>query len=1334
MTVSMPSTPNKGLKEVPTNCLTYREGVSQRLLLSPRKLPISNDIIEKPSLEDLKRLNKSTVNHLRTLCKLTQMNNCEGISIPGVTKGAEDVAGMHGRIRLQKGSGSGNRVFSWSKTWMDKQRANIQAYEYLCHIGEAKEWIELCIGEEIPAILELEESLRDGVILAKLSRVFFPELVPKIFEATKLQFRHSDNINRFFQFIERINLPDIFRFELTDLYEKKNIPKVIYCIHALSFMLSHIGLAASMNNLVGKLEFTDEQIKNTQRDLDIAGVSLPNFKNIGNTLAGELNIPEEKRINKYNEPPFEKEAFALKCQSICRGYLLRKKLIDAFQILLDQEEVISLLQACIRGFFVRKLFLEKMNEFHKFKEWVKNIQTISRGYIIRKFYIGWKDSIDYYKQDIIKVQSMIRGYLLRKKISSLFDDFMKSKNLIVKMQSYSRGLLFRRTFKNHILRLHSMNRYSIFLQAHCRGVLLRKRLQYILGSLLHKGDMIVILQSYIRGMLVRNKLNRRMKYYQENIQKIIKVQSFVRGKLQGRAYKNLTSGKNPQVATIKNFIHLLSDSNFDFQEEIEMESLRKMIVQRVRANQNAEEHIYQLDLKIALLVKNMITLDEVIRHQKRFSSKNLLNSYSQGPLKDPFDLKALNKSSREKLELYQDFFFLLQTCPEYFARLFYSYYERGASEEDIKQLESFLACIFGYAQKRREEYFLLKLVRRSIIEELIKVENIQELFERNSLWIRIIVSYNRSVKERRYLKELFEPLIEKIIENDNLDLESDPAMIYHSIISKEERLTGHKSKRPLNLKKTDAIQDPETRDLFIKHLQDLRDWTESFINAIETSIHKMPFGLRYIAREVYRTLLTRFPDEDPLEIFKFIGYIIYYRYFDPVINAPDSFNIINGSITTLQRRNLEEISKMLSQITTGELFDENDVFLRPLNLYLETAIQKMMKIFKTVIDVQDAEQYFEMDEFDDITCTQKPILYIKISDIFAIHSLVYNEIEIMAPDQDDQLRDIIKQLGLLSNNEEFMKISDTEIDLTLNPRLIHVENSDSEIRTLFMETKHYIFYIIRVQTGLNLMEILIQPVHPNDEIKWKKILAEETKNNKHSNTYARNDLYNIKKMSFSEIKAATLDNILKLESKGIISRSNYYQDLLNAIATDIRTKHRRRIQRQMELESARQTLIHLDNKALYLKSQLESYNDYIEKSLISLQTKKGKKKPVVPFTKQYFHLRNLKRSGQVPKFGSHKYSGRQLFDKGVIVSIMNHEEKDYGKFYFTLSSNDVGIFVIEVTSASFHIPNSILQLKLDDLLEAQYNNIEILSLFEGLIKINVNLMLHMIFRKFYSNS
>lgn len=78
--------------------------------------------------------------------------------------------------------------------------------------------MEDCIGEPIPPIVELEEALRDGVTLAKLVRVFAPELVPRIFEAPKLQFRHSDNINQFFKFVNRIKLPEVMQFGTCEVY------------------------------------------------------------------------------------------------------------------------------------------------------------------------------------------------------------------------------------------------------------------------------------------------------------------------------------------------------------------------------------------------------------------------------------------------------------------------------------------------------------------------------------------------------------------------------------------------------------------------------------------------------------------------------------------------------------------------------------------------------------------------------------------------------------------------------------------------------------------------------------------------------------------------------------------------------------------------------------------------------------------------------------------------------------------------------------------------------------------------------------------------------------
>ena len=43
---------------------------------------------------------------------------------------------------------------------------------------EAKQWMEECIKEELPATTELEEGLRNGVILAKMGHFMAPTVVP----------------------------------------------------------------------------------------------------------------------------------------------------------------------------------------------------------------------------------------------------------------------------------------------------------------------------------------------------------------------------------------------------------------------------------------------------------------------------------------------------------------------------------------------------------------------------------------------------------------------------------------------------------------------------------------------------------------------------------------------------------------------------------------------------------------------------------------------------------------------------------------------------------------------------------------------------------------------------------------------------------------------------------------------------------------------------------------------------------------------------------------------------------------------------------------------------
>ncbi|TAQ85433.1 hypothetical protein B7494_g6254 [Chlorociboria aeruginascens] len=1473
---------------------------------------------------DLQSLQRSSTSQLRTLSKFAENALPDEFSI---TSPAQEVAGLHGRRKLQRTDldrgdksvillGRGSSGYGWEgRNWMDKQRQFLQAYEYLCHIGEAKEWIEDILKKPIPPIVQLEEALRDGVTLAEIVEALYPERRIRIFHHPKLQYRHSDNIAAFFRFLNEVELPELFRFELIDLYEKKNIPKVIYCIHALSWLLYRKGIVDfRIGNLVGQLEFEHHELEAMQKGLDKAGVSMPSFGNMGADFGVEPAPdpePIETEEERIDRELGENEMAILDLQAQIRGAAVRMQLGDTMQRLWDAERMITEVQSMIRGDFARQIseyrlsmrifainlqsgargFLLRQRQSDRQSFWksgegeilslqnlirakkardevrvtksqlrhqetmVRELQANIRGALARKRLAAQEKETRSMAGPIIGLQAAVRGMLLRNYVSEDQEDLWREEASISSIQAFARAMLTRgqvslqeqalqasspiwralqavsrgnllrqkssqdRTdLKKHseafttiqafiraaavrqdvaetlsalkheessvqevqtfirgvllrrnvaadyeamkvetlkITQLQAFGRASLLrqrttgllenlrlhtaeiiqLQSVARGVLLRNDIGMVLGELEAEEESIIAFQAAARACLVRSRFQEKKRFFKENMEKVVKIQSFVRGRLQGEAYKSLTTGKNPPVNTVKNFVHLLNDSDFDFNEEIEFERLRKTVVQQVRQNEVAEQYIDQLDVKIALLVKNKITLDEVVKHQKNFGghSGNLLVSTSMVS-GNQYDLKALNKNSRKKLESYQQLFFTLQTQPQYLARLFKRLREQGTAERDCKRVQTLMMGLFGYAQKRREEYYLLKLITRSVKEEVDGLSSVQEYLRGNFFWSKLLANYNRSPRDRKYLRELLGPLIlENIIEDPALDLESDPMQIYRSAINNEELRTGRASQRPLDIPRELAIKDPETRDMFIDHLRDLREICDHFLLAWEKLIHKMPYGMRFVCQQMFEALCERFPREPQQHLLQIVGNWIWKFYLQPTLTAPETMGVVERQLTPLQKRNLGEVAKVLGQICSGRLFGGENIYLQPLNAYIGDSIDRIGIIFSAMISVSDAESTFDIDEFNDLYARTKPTLYIKMADIFSIHNLIATDLPHICPNRDDILREIVQELGSAKNNEtEMSGVSSTEIQMILNPKLHDVEDPEAEVKALFMETKRCILYIIRIQSGPNLMEILVRPITREDDQKWYALLREEfAEGSKTRGAYSdANTLADIKSMSYKELKRTALENVMRLEQFGRISRHNHYQDILNAIALDIRTKSRRRVQRQRELDGVRLTLGNLSEKAEWLESQRKSYDNYIEQAMMTLQ-KKGKKRFLMPFSKQYNHERELERSGRKPKFGSFKYSAHTLSDKGVLVSWKGYSDREWDKINLTISCDEVGVFFIEGSKGSIQMPGASAQVPMDSLLAAQFANHQYMDLFEGCMRLNVNLFLHLLYKKFY---
>lgn len=155
---------------------------------------------------------------------------------PNQSVGDGDIVPGMPRMRLQRNKApqgpaltpSSKLTGSRHGLWADVQRHHMQVYEYLCHVGEAKEWLEGCLNLPFEFdVLRLDDGLRNGVILARLVKRFTGDsIVKRIYEvrslvpsgastdlfhlqAPKLSFLHSDNINYFFVFVRAEGLPEV---------------------------------------------------------------------------------------------------------------------------------------------------------------------------------------------------------------------------------------------------------------------------------------------------------------------------------------------------------------------------------------------------------------------------------------------------------------------------------------------------------------------------------------------------------------------------------------------------------------------------------------------------------------------------------------------------------------------------------------------------------------------------------------------------------------------------------------------------------------------------------------------------------------------------------------------------------------------------------------------------------------------------------------------------------------------------------------------------------------------------------------------------------------------
>ena len=84
---------------------------------------------------------------------------------------------------------------------------------------------------------------------------------------------------------------------------------------------------------------------------------------------------------------------------------------------------------------------------------------------------------------------------------------------------------------------------------------------------------------------------------------------------------------NVSVAQVRRYLHLLDLRRDDFDQELELQNLKGEITKRIRMNSQLEKDLDTMDIKIGLLVKNRIDVQEVVAHSKVLTKRTGQNTH-----------------------------------------------------------------------------------------------------------------------------------------------------------------------------------------------------------------------------------------------------------------------------------------------------------------------------------------------------------------------------------------------------------------------------------------------------------------------------------------------------------------------------------------------------------------------------------------------------------------------------------------------------------------------------------------------------------------------------------
>ncbi|KAJ3434462.1 muscle-specific protein [Anaeramoeba flamelloides] len=169
--------------------------------------------------------------------------------------------------------------------------------------NEAISWIENVTGARISGGVG---SLKSGVVLCQLVNRIRPNSVRRINHG-RMPFTQMENVNGFLMAAKSLGVSESDLFMTVDLYEEKNLPQVVQCLHALGsasrkvrgFSGPYIGAKTSTSK---NIQFSQQQLNKGKSEIPILTREVTKKSNQSGMFDNSRNIVKKSTGGKWTKP------------------------------------------------------------------------------------------------------------------------------------------------------------------------------------------------------------------------------------------------------------------------------------------------------------------------------------------------------------------------------------------------------------------------------------------------------------------------------------------------------------------------------------------------------------------------------------------------------------------------------------------------------------------------------------------------------------------------------------------------------------------------------------------------------------------------------------------------------------------------------------------------------------------------------------------------------------------------------------------------------------------------------------------------------------------------